>query len=380
MNTMLHQIKDRSRLADIEFATLEHFTLDDGKTTSAQRLIDERCWSPYCVNLEKRYAVFVDLPPELDIAQSVFSHLTQYHNARQAMIVPLDDLLALSSQVSPPPKILFQFNIGRSGTTLLNKVINQVDGVWSLSEPDIYGGHYIANANDFDQDELVALIRVCTGLLFRPPPGRLADTLGVKFRSQGLFTADIFYRAFPDARYFFSYRDALSWANSFYKLAERIGRPPFITDDEQFVRLIWQILSANSDFSYTEPYFDIASAVAHPELVYAPCWTLHCELYTKHLEAGVPFFAFRYNELNTEMESVIAQLLEHCGLPAESLSQALKGFEGDAQEGTDIARSVRVKGFTDEQYERLRRTLAKHPRFNDPDLLLPDIYRPRSGI
>jgi hypothetical protein len=291
------------------------------------------------------------------------------------MVMPLEAMLSLAPQVTLPPKLIFMFNMPRSGTTLVNRVLNQVDGVWSLSEPDIYAPFYFANLEHVDQNELVDLARVCTGLLFRPPSGVRADTLGIKFRSQGLFSADPFYRAFPDARYVFIYRDALSWANSFYRMTMRLPRPDGM-DDEQFTRFMWRILSAETDISYTETYFDLESAIARWELVCAPAWVLHCEQYTQYFEAGWPFFALRYNELNNQPESVTAQLLEHCGLPAESLGQALRGFEGDAQEGTDIARSIKVEGFNDEQYERLRLTLAKHPRFGNPDLLLPDIYNP----
>jgi hypothetical protein len=287
--------------------------------------------------------------------------------------VPLEALLALAPQVNMPPKVIFQFNIARCGTTLLNKVVNQVEGVWSLSEPDIYADYYFLSHQNYDEAELVELTRLCTGLLFRPPPTVQADTLGVKFRSQGLFMAQIFRKAFPEARYLFLYRDALSWANSFNKMLTRMGRPPDM-DDEALARFSWEILCAGMDFAYTAPYFELKQVAANQELLFGPAWLLHCEAYVRQLEAGVPFFAFRYNELNKEPEQVTAQLLAHCGLPAESLPQALRAFEGDAQEGTDIARSINVPNLDNEQYQWLREIIARHPRFGDPDLLLPDIY------
>ena len=374
MDAMLYQILDRSRLFDIEIAQLEHFSLDAGQTAPVQMLLDETGWTPYRLDLKKRQAIFVEIPPEVDLSQAVFSHLEQFHQARRVLVVPLDALLSLAPQVDMPPKLIIQFNIARCGTTLLNRVVNQIEGVWSLSEPDIYADHYFLNHQDFDEDELVELTRVCTGLLFRPPSSVQADTLGIKLRSQGLFAAHLFYKSFPQARYLFLYRDALSWANSFYKMIMRMGGHPPGMDDEEVPHFIWDILSGGTDIGYVAPYLDLNRAVAHLELVFGPAWLLHCEAYVKQLDTGLPFFAFRYNELNSQPESVMTQLLAHCGLPAESLGAAMHGFDGDAQEGTDIARSIKVPDFDDEQYEWLREIIARHPRFGDPNLMLPDMY------
>ena len=242
-----------------------------------------------------------------------------------------------------------------------------------LSEPDIFADHYFLSRQDFDEDELVELTRLCAALLFRPLSSVQADTLGIKFRSQGLFMANIFYKAFPQARYLFLYRDALSWANSFNKMLTRMGPPPGM-DDEAVARFLWETISDRADIGYIAPYLGLDRAVAHWELIFGPAWLLHCEAYVKHLDAGIPFFAFRYNELNSQPESTTAQLLAHCGLPAESLEAAMRGFEGDAQEGTDIARSIKVPDLSTDQYEWLRESIARHPRFGNPDLLLPDIY------
>ena len=129
MDAMLHQILDRSRIFDIEIAQLEHFSLDAGETAPVKILLDERGWTPYRLDLKKRQAIFVQIPPEIDLSQAVFSHLEQFHQARQVLVVRLDALLTIAPQVKLPPKLIFQFNIARCGTTLLNKVVNQVEGV-----------------------------------------------------------------------------------------------------------------------------------------------------------------------------------------------------------------------------------------------------------
>ena len=70
MDAMLYQILDRSRLFDIEIAQLEHFSLDTGETAPAQMLLDEAGWTPYRLDLKKRQAIFVEIPPEVDLSQA----------------------------------------------------------------------------------------------------------------------------------------------------------------------------------------------------------------------------------------------------------------------------------------------------------------------
>jgi hypothetical protein len=174
------------------------------------------------------------------------------------------------------------------------------------------------------------------------------------------------------------YRDGQKWANSFHRFFQMNDQP--LLYDQQTRDFIWWILSVGQDPAQLAPYLDLEADQVYPEQVFAPAWALHIEEYLKHFENGLPFLALRYNELNRDREPVTAQLLAHCKLPASALSDAMRAFDSDSQEGSEVARDREVESFSDENYARFRETLRKHPRFKDPDLLLPDIYQPDRPI
>jgi hypothetical protein len=379
MDVILHTIESRSKLSDVHPASLQHFTLTNPVTVSSQIIVDEAGWTPYCLDHERQQAIFVQVEPEVDISEAAFSHLKQYHEAKRLVIVAYDELENLASQLEPPKHYIFTFSMARCGSTLAHRLLNLVEGVWSLSEPDVFvsesfGRKALGVANE---DEQISLLKACTRLLFRPPDGNPSQTLAIKFRSQMLFSANLLYRAFPDASNIFMYRDGLSWANSFYRFFRTFNLPQ--NYDMEARELIWWILSNGLETNYLEPFVDFQAEIVYPEQLLAPAWALHMEEYIKHYENGIPFLALHYNELNRDHEKLTTQLLEHCKLPVSELSKTLTAFDEDSQAGTQLARDREVDSFTEENYARFKETLAKHPRFNHPDMLLPDIYHPKQG-
>lgn len=373
MQARLHAIADRARGFDTTAATVADFTLDDGEAADPQIVIDQPAWKLYCLDPENRCAVFVELDEAIDLADAAFLRLTQFENARRVLTVPWEALEGLSTQVPLPERLILIFNTGRCGTTLASKVVNQADGVWSLSEPDVYEA-LAMKRTDSDRDELAGLVRACTRLLFRPPPGRSADTLAIKFRSQSLPQADLFHEVFPDAAFVFMYRDGPGWANSFARLFQNAGVWPRLEPDK--FRMLWTALSTDRDTTYLERFVDDDPDGVPVDAFLAPLWTFYIEHYLSHLDKGVPFLAIRYNEFSSDREAVTAGLLAHCGLPASALEAAMKAFETDSQAGTQLARDRDAVSFSDENYERFRTTLARHPRFETSDMLLPDIRHP----
>ncbi len=111
-----------------------------------------------------------------------------------------------------------------------------------------------------------------------------------------------------------------------------------------------------------------------PEEIFAVSWALQMEEYQKCLDAGVPFLALRYNEMNSHRARVTQALLTHCGLSPSAVSKAMQGFEKDSQEGSGIGQDNEVAGFTAENRTHFLAALAIQPNFNNPDMLLNDIY------
>jgi hypothetical protein len=195
------------------------FQLGPGKRVASRIVADDPSWSLYTLDKDTDSAWFVELPPGLDLSGSAFVYEDQRRAARRALQVPLAALDDLAEGLPPPERVILVFSIGRCGSTLVSDVLNALPGVWSLSEPDVYSrlilqSHDATRRLGYPPDKVVRLIRACTRLLFRPPQDRDATVLAVKFRSQTLLQADVYYRALPDAAFVFLYRDAIGWGDS----------------------------------------------------------------------------------------------------------------------------------------------------------------------
>lgn len=359
MEAVVYPIDARSRDIEADKASLAHFDLGGGTTVSARIVVDQPGWSIYCLEIESRQAVFVETDPDVDLSDAPFMYFKQYQEARCVALVSFETLFELAETLPEPGRLAFIFNIGRCGTTLVSAMLNRVAGVWSLSEPDALTDLAISRAS-LDPAEHRRLLEVCVRFLYLRPADRSADTMVVKPRSQSLFHADIVHAVFPDAAFVFMYRDADSWARSFYGMATKLDVDPML--DEETRRNVWRILSGATDPDYLRPYLDFDAEVVRAEALLAPVIGLYMEEYLRQVGSGIPFRAIRYNALNSEREAVTARLLAHCRLPENALASALRGFETDSQAGTAIARDRQGRAFGDDERALFRAVLSRHPQ------------------
>ncbi len=286
--------------------------------------------------------------------------------------MPYDSLPALIDQVPEPETLIYVPNIGRCGSTLLNQVLNQIEGVWALSEPDIFTFVGMMERHEADETDLKRVLEAATRLAFRPPTPQ-QRVFAIKSRSQGTYCADLMYRVFPQARFVFMYRDALSWTKSWYEFVQRYGFPVVLSEEMQ--NESWMLLTSQHNRDYLAPYIGADADGVHLEVAIALAWAFNMEYYLHELAAGIPYYALRYNEFVGERETTLRDLLAHCGLPLSAIPSALRGFAADSQRGTAAAQGQTVDvPFAEVQASRVQAMLARHPRFKDPDLLLPDIY------
>ncbi len=379
MPALLHTVL--ARRAPIGWANLDDFDLGPATPTSARLVIDEPGWSLYGLDHARNLAVFTDLPPGTDLADSPFAYATQHRLARRVLTMPLAELEAVADLAPPIPRVILIFSIGRCGSTLLSHALNTVPGVWCLSEPDAFSTlimqHYHSpQRSGFSDDQIISLIRACTRLQFRPPPGRQADVFAMKFRSQTLFQADLYHQALPDAACVFLYRDALGWANSVYGMMRQYNFPDTLTGPER--TLAWSIFTAASKPAPLDNIIDFTTPEVPMELALGPAWACNMAEYTRHLSAGVPFLALRYNEFNRDREACIARMLGHCGLPEHHAAAALRAFEKDSQSGTHLSQEVTTNRLGPDRLDRLAAVMARLPAFADPDLILQDVLSPAS--
>lgn len=77
----------------------------------------------------------MEIPPEADLSQASFLYATQSKLARRALVVPFAALERLAAGVALPERLVFVFNIARCGSTLVNAMLNRVDGSGACRSP-----------------------------------------------------------------------------------------------------------------------------------------------------------------------------------------------------------------------------------------------------
>lgn len=369
MGAVLHAVVSRHKAVEQYYAEPGDFGRGSSEPVDGRRVVDEPGWAPYCVDADRRELVFAHTPPEVDLAAAPFHHVAQYRNADALITMPLDEAAALAETL-PLPEVALIFSIGRCGTTLISHALNGSPDVESLSEPGVIDHRPLrALVGSLD---VPALIGGLCRLLFAARQRRGAKMLAIKFRSQGLFIADLFRTALPAARHVFMYRDAIGWGESFYQFLIDIGVPMPISEADRDRH--WMMISADAPHEELARYCDLAARPVVTEAVLAAGWPYHLEAYMRLLEDGMPFLAVRYNELVRDRDGELRRIFDHCGISHDGIAEALTAFDEDSQKGTTIARKGEKPRFDEAARSRYLAALAKHPGFADSDLILPDIY------
>jgi hypothetical protein len=298
--------------------------------------------------------MFVALPPQVDLSGATFLPITQHANALRVATVALEDLPSIAALMPEPRQRIFLFSMGRCGTTLVSKILSLVPEVWSLSEPHAFMTLALAR-NQMDLAAQATLIAAVTRLMYRPR-GAQQDVLALKFHSQCLFHAELFFAAFPTATFIFQYRDGEAWANSFSHFLQNLGVP--LKLDRGAGAVFWQMGTATAPLALLERVLDLDTDFTHASIL-APIWALQMQEFLRLRSKGVPFFPMRYNALTSDPQGTLQALLAHCHLTAPDRDRLQQVLAADSQQGTQIARGKAVTSFTAEDYRQFKLMLAR---------------------
>jgi putative acetyltransferase len=190
--------------------------------------------------------------------------------------------------------------------------------------------------------------------------------------AQAVGVMDLYQATFPEAKNLFSYRDAVGFVASFYRIFKQVGFPEYEPVDE-WCDYFGQIL--NRDLSPLTAYLDEGAVEASFPQRLALWWLAGMEGYLAQCERGISALAVRYDDLNWQREEVVRAVFEYCGLPTSSAQAALKVFERDPQAGTFLGREDPSVGnrlrLTEAQVGEILAILGQHPVINTPDYMLP---------
>jgi hypothetical protein len=373
MQTQYLNISAKHRRITGFHASLTDFSVTPGEAVSADIVCADPALSLYCLDQSTQQAIFVELPPEVDLARAPLFYLTQYMLARRLLAVPFDTFRELARELPAVEQLIMIYMTGRSGSTLLSHLLNTVDSVRSFSEPDV-ATHFVhlRRAEGLPETELHELLDSTVRFLLKPTPFKAPSVLVLKLRSEGTQLMELFQASFPQARNLFSYRDAFGFVRSFYRILTR-DRAPAPAPVDRFVARFRQFTTydATSLLACLDP-----GTTALSTLQFLTVWWMAAmEWYLAQQAGGIPALAIRYDDLNSRREQVVSAVFQYCGLPTAAVPQALGVFAQDAHAGTPLARDVPDQGnqlqLSEEQRQEILRILERHPRIQAPDFVVP---------
>jgi hypothetical protein len=339
MQASVFEIKRKIKTCELSMVTLDDFTLQPRGMVHAGIIIERPQISLYCLDDERRQAVFVETPPEADLARHPFYYQAQYEHAERVLVVSYAVLSQLAAQIEDRVlNLILIYSVGRCGSTLISRVLGRLDRVQSLSEPDVYSQIAAMRPKNGSRDsELTQLIRSCTRLLNKTGAPQ-TSALALKFRSFAIEIGDLFHTAFPRAKALFLYRNAETWASS----AARAFH-------------------------------------ASPVAATAAMWVSAMDRYLDLHAQGVPMLAVQYEALTAFPAPTLRTIFEYCDLPIEEVNATGRIFDEDSQEGTSLARNrLQTRSFvmTSDHRSQIGQLLRQHPRIQTPGFIVPNTAAP----
>jgi hypothetical protein len=356
---------------------LADFTVTPGDPITADIVRANPHISLYCLDDATKRAIFVELPPEADLAKAPFVYQTQYEQAQRLIALPYDSFIQMAHALPPVDKLIMIYMTGRCGSTLLSHVLNELDSVLSLSEPDVATQFvHLRRAYAGRDPELRELLDCTVRMLFKPTASKAPATYALKLRSEGTQAMDLFQATFPQAKNLFLYRDAVGWVTSFYRIFNRGGAPESMPLDEAL-----KGFEALYTYDATHMAALLEQGTTTISLVqYLTLWWLATmEWYLAKHAQGYPTLAARYADLSTHREATLSALFAYCGLPTSKVNETLGVFARDSQAGTFLAREKPDQGnplrLSEAQREEMSQILRRHPTIRESDFTAPATYQ-----
>lgn len=331
-----HEVLDRHPPHPAAVATVEHLTLGPGREVDAALALDPG-WSLHSLELEEpRTAVFVRTEEPLDLT-GPFVYQQQRDLAREALVVPLEELLDLAADVALPGELAFLFSTGRCGSTLASRIMATLPGVVCLSEPDVHNNLVEARAT-LDGDEAATLLRAATAVLCHGLGATDAEHVVVKPRSEAVLREEVYTAAFPGARHAFMYRDVVGYAASAARFGRRVlgGDPPRTGATDPRLLDIWNLVTAYEPLSTLGRVVDLDRRDIGLHELTPSVWALRIRAHLAARErgdGGGPIDAVHYDDLVADREAETARLLAACGLDEQLTPRVMAVFERDAHAG-----------------------------------------------
>jgi len=353
-------------------SSLNDFSYTNGGEVNPNEVVNNPQISLYCLDDIDKRAIFVELPPNIDLTKAAFVYQTQYEEAQRLIAVPYETFTELANTLPEIHQPIFVHITGRSGSTLLSHVFNESGIAASLAEPDVATQFVNLRTAGTPEAELRSLAQSTVRFLFKSNHANGVQAHAIKFRNQAVQVMDLFQAAFPQGKNLFLYRDTIGFAASFYRIFKKFGEPEYTLFSEWQSRFEAHLAA---DLSHISQYLDNGREEISSVEQLTLWWVVVMEWYLAQVERGTPVLAVRFADLTRPREEVLERIFTYCDLPLSGMKRGLNAFDRDAQAGTGLARENPKEAnkltLSDEQIQSITAILQRHPILNTSDFIVP---------
>lgn len=378
-NARVLNIEQKVRHNPTAFVSLRDFEVSPGGTVSLQTIAQNPHITLYALDHFSQEAIFVETPPDVDLAERPFLYQAQYDNAIRLYSMSYKSFLKLADLVRQPDKpLILIHSVGRCGSTLLSAVFNNLPDVLSLSEPEAFTEIVKRReADGSNEDEMARLLDAVIQVQCRPmSQTAVPQMIAIKFRSFSTVMIDLLHRVAPQSKHIFLYRNAEDRARSIARAFRTVEAENEAMDHAnlrvrtKFVPLLSQYADRAANGTLSKVEFSMLA------------WLSGMQKYMELHAAGVPMCAVRYEDMIAQPEPIVRHLYDYCGLPTtpERIALGVKAFARDSQQGSSLARQNLKQDtqnqLTAEHLAEIHQLLADHSAIHTADFIVPGTIQP----
>jgi len=337
---------------------LARFLYEDGYsffyTKDAFAYIHERFDHPSIIlkdsvslyELTPQEAVFVDCG-EIDVFIQDYVHLSiaQYKKALKMITLPIESFNLITSQIPNTKAPIVRFaNHSRCSSTLVSSIFQEMPKTLVLSKPNALGkiATRIPTGGVSEKESRTLCVSIIKSFI-KHANSRGSELICLVDWSICIFITDILCEEWPAMKHIYLYRQPVSFARSWEKLA-LLNNWYFDIDIFKIKCGIGQL----KEFPiYEDKFVEKLSCFEKFSLL----WIIYNAGYRKFEKKGCPIVSSKFEDLQKEPKKVMLQIFKYFEIPAEKLPDLDKVLRRDSQTGTN--RMQRLAPITDAVKEKV---------------------------
>ena len=367
----VYTIIKKRRTEPLLYAQMSDFRYKKEGRIAAESILSNPALSLYCLHDTAREAVFIESSQLGDMHTAPFMYQRQFKRAKRLIVVSYETLHRLAERCrTRKSKIIFLHSIGRCGSTLLHTLFNEIPGMKSFSEPDVFTHMIEMREPDGSRDqEIIRLIKSIITLKCHSPYIQDIDTVVFKLRNFCIEIGDMLHAAVPDAHNIFLYRNAEDWARSSARAFKIFDvKTAFIVFQK---RHVWNRFVSLYD-TYAAKHGKRFNVIKYTTLL----WVSFMNCYRRFVARGIPFLALRYEDLIKQPQYLLNEIFTACKISGKTLGNVNQRFNQDSQQNTVLAKQVvnldENNFLRPRHIKQLRRIIANDDTINSPHYVLPN--------